>query len=199
VFVALAVMSRPVVAALTGADDDSEAPLDQARNGFSAHLSTGVIIGACSAAVFAAGAVVGLISTALSGLVMLAGGVALIYLSVRWIFAPMAAELESLSGMDAYLRSAENVSGRFWPTLALVIVAGIVCAIPAGIIAAILMAVVPGSGIDYLVGATVAYALALPFIASVICAAWLDLTGRAGSEHEHEARAEQPPAAEDFE
>jgi hypothetical protein len=61
-----------------------------------------------------------------------------IWLAVRWYFAAQAAVVDGLGPVDALRRSAEVVKSRWWRTLGVLLVFGLVTGVPGAIVGAIL-------------------------------------------------------------
>jgi hypothetical protein len=152
-----------------------------------------------------AGPIAGILSSILGGLVSLVAGIALIYLSVKWIYAVVVAGSDEAEGDAAFDRSEAATSGSWWGTFGTFIVIGIAVGLPVAIVAAILGAVL--GGINSALGsfATLGmYIIGMAAIgASALESAWAQVEektglgggGYAGHDHiEPAAPAEQPPA-----
>jgi hypothetical protein len=131
--------------------------------------------------------------TPLFGAVLLAAlGIALgfvllivpgIYLAIRWYFVPQAVVIEGARGAGALSRSTQIVTGYWWRTFGLVLLANIAIVIPG------LLLVLPFSAIAestdravwQLVGSTIATSVTTPFVALFSTLLYYDLRARAES------------------
>ncbi|GIU95165.1 MAG: hypothetical protein KatS3mg012_1622 [Gaiellaceae bacterium] len=89
-----------------------------------------------------------------------------VYLLTIWALIVPAIVLERAGVTEAFGRSRALVSGRFWPVLGIVVVAAVVSAVAQGIVSAVL-AFLP-LFLQYWIGAAVAGAVAVPFMALAI-------------------------------
>jgi hypothetical protein len=121
-------------------------------------------------ALAAAGIAVGLLALVVPG----------IYLAVRWYFVPQAVVIEGARGPQALSRSSLLVTGFWWRTFGLVLLAEVAVTIPNLII------VLPFTGIAEsadqavwaLIGSAVATAVTTPFVALFSTFLYYDLTTR---------------------
>jgi hypothetical protein len=68
-----------------------------------------------------------------------------IYLAIKWVYAPIVAGAGEATGDGAFARSEEGTGGSWWGTFGCFIVIGLAVALPIGIVAIIVSAVVPGA------------------------------------------------------
>lgn len=125
------------------------------------------------------GTLVSIVSNALGGLVSIVALVAIIYLGTRWIYAPIIAGVEQLRGDAAFTRSEQTVTGSFWPTILVFIVAGIAVGIPVAIVAAIVSTILPGAFLSAFGAATVSTIGSLTLMSAVFESAWVQVRDRA--------------------
>jgi hypothetical protein len=78
---------------------------------------------------------------ALLGLVSFAIFIVLIYLSIRWIYAPAVVGAGVAEGEAAYEQSEAIVDGKWWPTFGIYLVVALAIFIPFGIVGGILAAI----------------------------------------------------------
>lgn len=91
---------------------------------------------------------------------------------VRWIFVGQVVVLEGTNAKDALSKSADVVAGRWWRTLGIAIVIGLIGAAPTGLIAAVF-----GFGSELASGVMVSLvsALLLPFTVTAMTLLYFDL------------------------
>ena len=98
---------------------------------------------------------------------------------VRWIFIEQAVILDGATPSTALSRSAAAVQGRWWRTLGIAIVIGLISTLPASIVAAVLILA------PVLVSGTVnsfVNALLLPFAVTAMTLLYFDLQVRKESD-----------------
>jgi hypothetical protein len=129
--------------------------------------------------------------TPLFGAVLLAAlGIALgfvifilpgIYLAVRWYFVPQAVVIEGARGAGALLRSAQVVTGSWWRTFGLVLLANIAIVIPGLILVLPFGAIAESTdrAVWQLAGSTIATSITTPFVALFSTLLYYDLRARA--------------------
>jgi hypothetical protein len=107
-----------------------------------------------------------------------------VYFYGAWAVAVPALLLEDSRGRNALKRSRELVTGRWWPTVAAVLVATILASIVQAMFSGLLLAVVVGDGNDVVraaaqaIASTAGSVLTTPFTAAVITAVYFDLRVR---------------------
>ena len=107
-----------------------------------------------------------------------------IYLWVAWSVATPALLLEDRRGWGALKRSRELVKGRWWPTVAVLILVAILTGIVQGVFLGLLAGVVSSSGnevaqaVAEAVGQTLSSALTTPLSAAVVTVLYFDLRVR---------------------
>lgn len=107
-----------------------------------------------------------------------------IYLWVAWSVAAPVLLLEDVRGWQAMKRSRQLVKGRFWPTIAVVILVTIVTVIVQSVIVGILAGLVSVSGNDVAlaladaIGQTASGVLTTPLSAAVLTVLYFDLRVR---------------------
>jgi hypothetical protein len=107
-----------------------------------------------------------------------------IYLYFAWTVAAPVLLLEDIRGRGALKRSRQLVKGRFWPTVAVVILVGILTGIVQGIFLGILAGVVSITGNEVAtalaeaIGQTLSSALTTPLSAAVLTVLYFDLRVR---------------------
>lgn len=110
------------------------------------------------------------IGIAVGLLLLIAPGV---YLLTIWALIAPVIVLEQKGVLDAFGRSRELVSGRFWTVLGIVLVAGILAAVANGIVTAVL-SFLP-LFLQYWIGGAIASAVAVPFLALAITLTYFTL------------------------
>jgi hypothetical protein len=103
-----------------------------------------------------------------------------IYLSVAFVAAVPVLVVENLRGGAALTRSRELTKGRWWPTLGVVVIAGVPVAVGSVVIGLILRlnGSVSGAALAAGVAGFIAQVLLAPFAIAVSVAIYLDLRGR---------------------
>ena len=121
-------------------------------------------------ALAAAGIALGLLALIVPGL----------YLAVRWYFVPQAVVIEGARGPQALSRSATLVTGFWWRTFGMVLLAEVAIAIPSIVLAMPLAAVAESTdrAVWGLVGSIVATAVTTPFVALFATLLYYDLLAR---------------------
>jgi hypothetical protein len=118
----------------------------------------------------AAGIALGLIALIVPG----------IYLAVRWYFVPQCVVIEGARGPQALSRSALLVTGFWWRTFGLVLLANVVVAIPGFILLAPFTAVAESTdrAVWALIGSAVTTSVTTPFVALFSTLLYYDLLAR---------------------
>jgi hypothetical protein len=129
--------------------------------------------------------------TPLFGAVLLAAlGIALgfvifilpgIYLAIRWYFVPQAVVIEGARGAGALSRSGQIVTGYWWRTFGLVVLANIAIVIPGLILVLPFGAIAESTdrAVWQLAGSTIATSITTPFVALFSTLLYYDLRARA--------------------
>ena len=121
-------------------------------------------------ALAAAGIAVGLLALIVPG----------IYIAVRWYFVPQSVVIEGARGPQALSRSGLLVTGFWWRTFALVLLANIAVAIPGFVLLAPFAAVAESTdrAVWALVGSAVTTSVTTPFVALYSTLLYYDLLAR---------------------
>ena len=121
-------------------------------------------------ALSAAGIALGLLALIVPGL----------YLAVRWYFVPQAVVIERARGPQALSRSGALVTGSWWRTLGLVLLAEVAVAIPSIVLAWPFAAAAEAAdkAVWGLAGSIVATAVTTPFVALYSTLLYYDLLAR---------------------
>lgn len=103
-----------------------------------------------------------------------------VYLAVRWYFVPQAVVLEGARGPGALARSGRAVTGFWWRTLGLVLLANVAALIPAALLSAPFTAIAESSdrAAWALAGSMAAEIVTAPFVALFSTLVWFDLGAR---------------------
>jgi hypothetical protein len=104
-----------------------------------------------------------------------------IYLAIRWYFVPQAVVIEGARGAGALSRSAQIVTGYWWRTFGLVVLANIAIVIPGLILVLPFSAIAESAdrAIWQLAGSTIATSVTTPFVALFSTLLYYDLRARA--------------------
>ena len=124
-----------------------------------------------------------------AAVVLAAAGIALgflalivpgVYLAVRWYFVPQTVVIEGARGPQALSRSSLLVTGFWWRTFALVLLANVAVAIPGFILLAPFTAIAESTdrAVWGLVGSAVATSVTTPFVAVYSTLLYYDLLAR---------------------
>lgn len=148
-----------------------------------------------------AGPLAGILSSILGGFVSLVAGIALIYFSIRWIYAVVVGGSREAEGDAAFERSESVTSGSWWGTFGTFIVIGIAVGVPVVVVAAILGAVL--GGISSELGSFVtlaAYIVGMAALgAAALESAWSQVeaedTGGLADQADNRAAPIDPPSA----
>jgi hypothetical protein len=124
-----------------------------------------------------AAVVLAAVGIALGLLVLIVPGV---YLAVRWYFVPQSVVIEGVRGTQALARSGMLVTGFWWRTFGLVLLANVLIAIPAFILLTPFTAVAESSdrAVWALVGTAVTTSVTTPFVALYSTLLYYDLLAR---------------------
>jgi hypothetical protein len=124
-----------------------------------------------------AAVVLAAVGIALGLLVLIVPGV---YLAVRWYFVPQSVVIEGARGTQALARSGMLVTGFWWRTFGLVLLANVLIAIPAFILLTPFTAVAESAdrAIWALVGTAVTTSVTAPFVALYSTLLYYDLLAR---------------------
>jgi hypothetical protein len=103
-----------------------------------------------------------------------------VYLAVRWYFVPQAVVIEGARGPQALARSGLLVTGFWWRTFGLVLLANIAIAIPAFILLTPFTAVAESTdrAVWALIGSAVTTSVTTPFVALYSTLLYYDLLAR---------------------
>ena len=124
-----------------------------------------------------------------AAVVLAAAGIALgfvalivpgVYLAVRWYFVPQAVVMEGARGPRALSRSGLLVTGFWWRTFGLVLLANVAIAIPGFVLLAPFTAIAESTdrAVWELVGSAAATAITAPFVALYSTLMYYDLLAR---------------------
>jgi hypothetical protein len=124
-----------------------------------------------------------------AAVVLAAAGIALgfvalivpgVYLAVRWYFVPQAVVIEGVRGTRALSRSGLLVTGFWWRTFGLVLLANVAIAIPGFVLLAPFTAIAESSdrAVWELVGTAITTAITTPFVALYSTLLYYDLLSR---------------------
>jgi hypothetical protein len=124
-----------------------------------------------------------------AAVVLAAAGIALgfvalvlpgVYLAVRWYFVPQAVVIEGLRGTQALSRSGLLVTGFWWRTFGLVVLAYIAIAIPGFVLVTPFTAIADSTdrAVWALVGPAVTTSITAPFVALYSTLLYYDLLSR---------------------
>ena len=124
-----------------------------------------------------------------AAVVLAAAGIALgfvalivpgVYLAVRWYFVPQAVVMEGVRGPRALSRSGLLVTGFWWRTFGLVLLANVAIAIPGFVLLAPFTAIAESSdrAVWELVGTAITTAITTPFVALYSTLLYYDLLSR---------------------
>jgi hypothetical protein len=124
-----------------------------------------------------------------AAVVLAAAGIALgfvalivpgVYLAVRWYFVPQAVVIEGVRGTRALSRSGLLVTGFWWRTFGLVLLANVAIAIPGFVLLAPFTAIAESSdrAVWELVGTAITTAITTPFVALYSTLLYYDLLAR---------------------
>jgi len=127
-----------------------------------------------------------------AAVVLAAAGIALgfvalivpgVYLAVRWYFVPQAVVIEGARGTQALSRSGLLVTGFWWRTFGLVLLANVAIAIPGFVLLAPFTAIAESTdrAVWELVGTAITTAITTPFVALYSTLLYYDLVARAES------------------
>ena len=127
-----------------------------------------------------------------AAVVLAAAGIALgllalivpgVYLAVRWYFVPQTVVIEGARGAQALSRSSLLVTGFWWRTFALVLLANVAIAIPAFILVEPFTAIAKSTdrAVWALVGSAVTACVTTPFVAVYSTLLYYDLLARGES------------------
>ncbi len=192
-------VSGGMVRIIRGADPATALPQSGALLSADANVKAvairiGVIIGALSSIGTLVMSLGGALFVALGGLVSVAAIVPIVYLSVRWYMAPVAAVAEGESADQAIARSESLATGRFWNIVLMLILIGICAMVPAfiagsivGSILGILLGLLTSNAVVGVISGGVGIfamvtALGYPLAGAMVARAYLDLSGDGGSE-----------------
>jgi hypothetical protein len=103
-----------------------------------------------------------------------------VYLAVRWYFVPQAVVMEGARGTRALSRSGLLVTGFWWRTFGLVVLANVAIAIPGFVLLAPFTAIAESTdrAVWELVGSAAATAITAPFVALYSTLLYYDLLAR---------------------
>jgi len=103
-----------------------------------------------------------------------------VYLAVRWYFVPQAVVIEGVRGTRALSRSGLLVTGFWWRTFGLVLLANVAIAIPGFVLLAPFTAIAESSdrAVWELVGTAITTAITTPFVALYSTLLYYDLVSR---------------------
>ena len=106
-----------------------------------------------------------------------------VYLAVRWYFVPQCVVIEGARGPQALSRSSLLVTGFWWRTFALVLLANIAVAIPGFILLSPFTAIADSTdrAVWALVGSAVTTSVTTPFVALYSTLLYYDLLARRGT------------------
>jgi hypothetical protein len=124
-----------------------------------------------------------------AAVVLAAAGIALgfvalivpgVYLAVRWYFVPQAVVIEGMRGTQALSRSGLVVTGFWWRTFGLVLLANVAIAIPGFVLLTPFTAIAESSdrAVWALVGSAITTAITTPFVALYSTLLYYDLLAR---------------------
>jgi hypothetical protein len=104
-----------------------------------------------------------------------------IYLAIRWYFVPQAVVIEGARGAAALSRSGQIVTGSWWRTFGLVLLANVAIVIPGLILVLPFGAIAESTdrAVWQLVGSTIATSVTTPFVALFSTLLYYDLRARA--------------------
>jgi uncharacterized membrane protein len=104
-----------------------------------------------------------------------------IYLAIRWYFVPQAVVIEGARGAGALSRSGQIVTGYWWRTFGLVLLANVAIVIPGLILVLPFGAIAESTdrAVWQLVGSTIATSVTTPFVALFSTLLYYDLRARA--------------------
>jgi hypothetical protein len=124
-----------------------------------------------------AAVVLAAVGIALGLLVLIVPGV---YLAVRWYFVPQSVVIEAARGTQALSRSGMLVTGFWWRTFGLVLLANVLIAIPAFILLTPFTAVAESAdrAVWALIGTAVTTSVTTPFVALYSTLLYYDLLAR---------------------
>lgn len=126
-----------------------------------------------------------------AAVVLAAAGIALgfvalivpgVYLAVRWYFVPQAVVIEGVRGTRALSRSGLLVTGFWWRTFGLVLLANVAIAIPGFLLLTPFTAIAESTdrSVWALVGSAVTTSITAPFVALYSTLLYYDLLARRG-------------------
>jgi hypothetical protein len=123
-------------------------------------------------ALAAAGIALGLVALIVPG----------VYLAVRWYFVPQCVVIDGARGPEALARSGALVTGLWWRTLGLVLLANVVVAIPGFILLTPFTAIADSTdrAVWSLIGSAVTTSITTPFVALYSTLLYYDLLARRG-------------------
>lgn len=103
-----------------------------------------------------------------------------VYLAVRWYFVPQAVVIDGARGPRALSRSGELVTGSWWRTFALVLLANVAIAIPGFILITPFTAIAEATdrALWSLIGSAVVTSITTPFVALYSTLLYYDLRAR---------------------
>jgi hypothetical protein len=103
-----------------------------------------------------------------------------VYLAVRWYFVPQCVVIEGARGQQALSRSSLVVTGFWWRTFALVLLANVAIAIPSFILLAPFTEIAKNTdrAVWALVGSAVTTSVTTPFVAVYSTLLYYDLLAR---------------------
>jgi hypothetical protein len=124
-----------------------------------------------------------------AAVVLAAAGIALgfvalivpgVYLAVRWYFVPQAVVIDGVRGTQALSRSGLVVTGFWWRTFGLVLLANVAIAIPGFVLLTPFTAIAESSdrAVWALVGSAITTAITTPFVALYSTLLYYDLLAR---------------------
>lgn len=124
-----------------------------------------------------AGSLAGIVSDGLGALVGFLAAVAVVYLTIRWVYASIVAGSGEATGDAAFERSASIVEGSWWGTLGVWLVVSLATFLPIAIVAGIAGAVVPTTFLSSLVTSVVMLMGTYSIYASAIESGWAQVEG----------------------
>jgi len=123
------------------------------------------------------GPLAGIISEGLGGIVTLVSFIALVYLSVRWVYASVIAGAGEHTGDAAFDRSAQAVEGSWWGTFGVWLVVSLATLLPIIIVGGIVGAIVPGAFLSSLASTAIVLMGTYTIYGSALESGWAQVEG----------------------
>lgn len=147
----------------------------QASEGrFLALLGTSLLLALVFVVLGVVGAILAAALPIIGALLALVAFLLIVFLGVRWcLFAPVVMLEGTPGGMPSLERSAGLVTGHWWRTLGIVIVAAIIVGVVTNVIGAIVRAIIPNAIVDQIVSELIGI-IATPYSSSVLVLLYFD-------------------------